>query len=419
MLKKTFLGVLFIVLILALLIAGISFKAAKVGVYGSSDTTVGGYVSENTTWTCEDSPYIVVDDVHVISGVFLTVEPGVTVKFTNGTNLIIDGDLFAQGNSTHKIIFTSNATTPALGDWGAINIRTSGSYKEVKWVTVEYSTFGIKGLTDSKITQTTFHRNEVGVNSSSLIVRESNFTENNIGVTGSDINISLCRFEESDRGINGEHMFVAGSRFVANNVGVYGSNLVVEESNFTGNSAGVTGSNINITLCRFEQNDNGVESSGSIRNSDFHNNTNGITTTYARIFDCRVTRNKATGITSNGEIRNTEVSHNGGDGIQGSGIGYEGPSIVNCLITNNNGTGVRCDEITNSTVSDNKGNGVNLQGSMVHCIISNNSGVGVYGLGTILDSQISHNLYGLKIGYLIFSGNGAVAGRFNVIRSHI
>jgi hypothetical protein len=59
----------------------------------------------------------------------------VVVKFTSGANLVIDGGLIANGNSTHPIIFTSNAATPAPGDWGAIKFRymSNDAVSVVNW----------------------------------------------------------------------------------------------------------------------------------------------------------------------------------------------------------------------------------------------------------------------------------------------
>ena len=44
-------------------------------------TEVSGLIDINTTWTVSNSPYIVVGSVNVASGVTLTIEPGVEVKF--------------------------------------------------------------------------------------------------------------------------------------------------------------------------------------------------------------------------------------------------------------------------------------------------------------------------------------------------
>jgi hypothetical protein len=85
-----------------------------------ASTLVSGYISENTTWTLEGSPYIAVGHVIVEPGVFLTIELGVTVKLTSGISLVVDGNLIAEGSSTHRILFTSNATIPAPGDWDKI-----------------------------------------------------------------------------------------------------------------------------------------------------------------------------------------------------------------------------------------------------------------------------------------------------------
>jgi len=80
-------------------------------------TGVGGQITSDTTWTKASSPYIVAGSILVNSGVTLTIQPGVTVKFDSGQSLRIDGQLVARGTETEQIVFTSSSLTPAPGDW--------------------------------------------------------------------------------------------------------------------------------------------------------------------------------------------------------------------------------------------------------------------------------------------------------------
>lgn len=84
------------------------------------ETLVSGIIISNTTWTCENSPYIVTASIWVPDGVALTIEPCVTVRFDAGTAFTIDGTLIAIGTNSNKITFTSVQTAPAPGDWGYI-----------------------------------------------------------------------------------------------------------------------------------------------------------------------------------------------------------------------------------------------------------------------------------------------------------
>jgi hypothetical protein len=104
MLKKAFIGVLFVALLSTIMMAGTDSDVTKAVNYGSSGTTVGGIISQNTTWMLENSPFVFVDDVMVAAGVTLTIEPGVTADLDFWA-LRVDGALHAVGNETHGITF--------------------------------------------------------------------------------------------------------------------------------------------------------------------------------------------------------------------------------------------------------------------------------------------------------------------------
>ena len=132
---------------------------------GSDDTNVGGLISSNTTWTKASSPYIVTSNVLVMSGISLTIEPGVVIKLGSDKLIRISGELIARGTEEEPIIFTSNQTFPLPGDWDCIEFTNSandakfgnmGNYLSgsiMQYCTIEYSgrddTPGLKILSSS------------------------------------------------------------------------------------------------------------------------------------------------------------------------------------------------------------------------------------------------------------------------------
>ena len=63
---------------------------------GSSWTQQNGVIDEHTIWNLSGSPFQITGHVVVSSGVTLTIEPGVTVKFDSGKVMIVEGELLAQ-----------------------------------------------------------------------------------------------------------------------------------------------------------------------------------------------------------------------------------------------------------------------------------------------------------------------------------
>jgi hypothetical protein len=91
----------------------------------NAQTNVSGFILTNTTWNLAGSPYIVVGNTLVMSGVTLTIDAGVVVEFDTSRALQIDGTLIAIGIASNRITFTSNKAVPAAGDWGRIQFSDS------------------------------------------------------------------------------------------------------------------------------------------------------------------------------------------------------------------------------------------------------------------------------------------------------
>ncbi|MBI3193457.1 MAG: right-handed parallel beta-helix repeat-containing protein, partial [Ignavibacteriae bacterium] len=104
---------------------------------------VSGQVLTDSVWTVSGSPVIVTATVTVNNGVTLRIEPGVVVKFDPGTQLIVAGRLVADGTSDSLITFTSNAGTPAPGDWNSIEFQNGLNVSSVfDYCLVEYAGSG-------------------------------------------------------------------------------------------------------------------------------------------------------------------------------------------------------------------------------------------------------------------------------------
>lgn len=123
----------------------------NIQVPGVQASDVGGLIDTNTTWGLAGSPYIVTSPVLVMAGVTLTIDPGVTVKFTSHKAMQIEGQLHAVGTAGSPILITSSAAAPAPGDWDYIVFTdtsadavydVSGNYvsgSTLQYVTIEYA----------------------------------------------------------------------------------------------------------------------------------------------------------------------------------------------------------------------------------------------------------------------------------------
>lgn len=128
-------------------------------------TVVDGDIIENTTWTQDQSPYVVSYPIVVVTGVVLDINPGVIVKFDDGASLLVDGTLNAKGINTEPIYFTSLAddsiggdtngdgggSSPFAGDWENITIENPTTQSTLNHLILRYSYEGLVLLSDGSV----------------------------------------------------------------------------------------------------------------------------------------------------------------------------------------------------------------------------------------------------------------------------
>lgn len=238
---------------------------------GYSQTNVNGGIFTNTTWTVVGSPYIVTDDIVVMSGVTLTISPGVTVKFNDTKGMEVRGNLQAIGSISDTIIFTSASNSPTKGIWSNISFWNDLSLYYVKisyattalvntnfnMININHSIFfsNITGLdaigsTSSNIgsiENSRFENNGKAISNVSHADYITNclFINNEIGLGYVfNVNVSNCSFiGHTDKAIDGYGANYIGNTIQNNNIGLYiklyNSSWEIRDNTITGNQIGV------------------------------------------------------------------------------------------------------------------------------------------------------------------------------------
>ncbi len=94
-------------------------------------------VPTTNVWYATNSPIVVNATVNVAVGSVLIIEPGVTVQFGSGVNLIVanGGQIIGEGNATNRIHFSSGAGVTA---WGGITINGAVGSPETRLAYVDF-----------------------------------------------------------------------------------------------------------------------------------------------------------------------------------------------------------------------------------------------------------------------------------------
>lgn len=211
-------------------------------------TNISGGIASNTTWTIENSPYIVTGDIAVFQNYTLTIEPGVIVKFEDNTQLIIRGSIVAIGNNSNNITFTSNNPNPQKGSWNRIELDIYSSFN-FDYVTFEYANNCLFYYHPSsgKIKNSTFQNNNNGINRdgyalSTLNIENTKFINNDIGITEylDEVNLKNCEFKNNRIGANITDSNIDSCLFEGNtDLGLQVWSSILTNSTFINNGVGL------------------------------------------------------------------------------------------------------------------------------------------------------------------------------------
>ncbi|UCE39189.1 MAG: right-handed parallel beta-helix repeat-containing protein [Thermoplasmata archaeon] len=137
-----------------------TFESENAG--GGGVSIPGGHIAENTTWYHSQSPYYIEGDIYVDENITLTIEPGVDVRFNGDYGLFIDGSLSAGGLSERMINFTSNMSSPSVGDWNRIQVNLTG-HADINYCNITYGNYSIylNYSSNNKITNSNISLNRV------------------------------------------------------------------------------------------------------------------------------------------------------------------------------------------------------------------------------------------------------------------
>ena len=377
----------------------------------AADTNVSGYISADTTWTSANSPYVAEGNVVVSSGVTLTIEPGVTVKFDVGKSLQIDGKLIAKGSGSERITFTKNGSD----NWGYIlfndsstdaSFDSSGSYTSGS--TLEYCIVEYAGGTSVS------GNGAVRMNNAHPFINYCTINNNSAsGIYGWNLSgtlkITNSTITNNTSSSNGGGIYcVGGTKTISNNTisnntasssassTIYGGGIYCKDG--TNTISGNTISNNSVSNSRSSYNGfgGGVSCYGgtnTISNNTITNNTSDDDGGGVHCYNATntISSNTITGNTASDDggsyagggilcsggtttISNNIISNNKASGYGGGINCYRGTNTIkNNLITNNTSTdyggGIMCGDSGTHTISNNiiTGNTASDSGGGIYC----------------------------------------------------
>jgi hypothetical protein len=255
---------------------------------------VGGLITTNNTWGIANSPYQLTGPVGVLSGVTLTIEPGVTVDFAT-FYLQVNGTLNARGTIDNNIVFTS------IGRWSTSSQQIEFMPSSTSWNNqansgsiIENAVFNTTTVTiqDSspKITNNIFNQPSAAAisnqgGSPSILnntINCGNYYAASISATGSAvISNNLINSTGYINGISaGENAYVSNNALYGCWLGIIVSGRVTLDGNLIENcyNAGISSQSDQVTIQHnyISNNRFGINGGATIESNTIINNVVGI-----------------------------------------------------------------------------------------------------------------------------------------------
>ena len=227
-------------------------------------TYVEGLITRDTDWTLVDSPFVLSNNVIVNSGVTLTIEPGVEVRFGGDFSLVVNGRIVANGTKDKMILFTTNDPFHNV-TWQTIYLNGPQPSSFINCV-IEYGTNGTTVENGYVEIQDSFVESNVGngivVNSGSASIMNCEIANNNL--TGILItNGAQITIANNIMSSNGEAIGISG-----------GTQVAVKDNMVESNGDGVVLSNHLTGSIDIEQNNVTLsKQNGIVLASDVYDNT--------------------------------------------------------------------------------------------------------------------------------------------------
>ena len=240
--------IVFFIILCGLILSPYSFGLLAIKFIKAGTTIDFDEITEDTAWTKENGPYLVLDNLFVRSGATLLLEAGTIVKFKFNKNIFVQGRIETSGTPEDMVVFTSinddahggksvswSSGDPAPGDWSSVLAQADGTINMantiIKYGGKQYISLtkreGIFLKSNYAHAQTMeFDVGAVSAQGGQIQINSAKITDNIIGVEGKWGNNSIA--------INDSEIYDNTYVGIAN----YGNNQISAVNNWWGDDAG-------------------------------------------------------------------------------------------------------------------------------------------------------------------------------------